>query len=156
MFQRNIWWKNIGIDNLNFRENIQSFYNYKLKLNYNTSFISVNDEDAFNFIQAKTSKEGKQFSYLLTENSHLPFMSNVEKPIFTHLFDIDNEINLSTEAKNQHKRITNFLVYVANHLDSSKFQSILIVGDHMPPFVKKGDRFFYSKEYVPYLIVSKQ
>ena len=155
MFQRNIWWKNIGIDNLNFRENIQSFYNYKLKLNYNTSFISVNDEDAFNFIQAKTSKEGKQFSYLLTENSHLPFMSNVEKPIFTHLFDIDNEINLSEEAKNQHKRISNFLFYVASHLDSNKFQNILIVGDHMPPFVKKNDRDFYNNQFVPYFIITK-
>ena len=155
MFQRYIWWKNIGIDNVYFRENIQSFYNYKLNLNYNTNFISVNDEDAFNFIQASTSNEGKQFSYLLTENSHLPFMSNIDKPIFAHLFDIDNEIYLSEEAKNQHKRIYNFLFYVASHLDSNKFQSILIVGDHMPPFVKKNDRKFYNTQFVPYCIVTK-
>jgi hypothetical protein len=156
MFQRNIWWKNIGIEDVYFRENIQALYNYKLKLNYSTSFISLNDEDAFNFIQAKASKEGKQFTYLLTVNSHLPFMSNVENPISSHLFDIDNEMNLSAEAINQHKRVSNFLIYVALHLDSSKFQSILIAGDHMPPFVKKGDRSFYNKDYVPYCIVSKQ
>jgi hypothetical protein len=155
MFQRNTWWKNIGVEEVYFRENVQALYNYKLKLNYNSSFNSLYDEDAFDFIQSKTSKERKHFSYFLTENGHLPFMSNVEKPIFSHLFDIDNEINLSAEAKNQHKRISNFLVYVASHLDSSKFQSILIVGDHMPPFVKKKDREFYNNHFVPYCIVTK-
>ena len=155
MFQRNKWWENIGIEDVYFRENIQALYNYELKLNYGNSFISLNDEDAFNFIQAKATKEGKQFSYLLTVNSHLPFMSNVEKPISSNLFDIDNEMNLSAEAKNQHKKISNFLIYVASHLDSSKFQSILIVGDHMPPFVKNKDREFYNNKFVPYCIVTK-
>jgi hypothetical protein len=155
MFQRNQWWKNIGIEDVYFRENIQALYNYKLKLYRGTSFISLNDEDAFNFIQAKATKQGKQFSYLLTVNSHLPFMLNVEKPISSYLFDIDNEMNLSVEAKNQHKKISNFLIHIASHLDSSKFQSILIVGDHMPPFVKKDDRSFYNNQYVPFCIVTK-
>lgn len=155
MFSRHIWWKNIGADEVYFREDLQLLYNFKLKLDYSTSFTSLKDEDAFEFIQTKTDKIGKQFSYLLTENGHLPFMSNVEKPIFSHLFDIDKESVLSEEARNQHKRVSNFLVYVAAHLDDKKFQKLLIVGDHMPPFIKNGDRSFYNNNFVPYCIVTK-
>ncbi len=155
MFLRNIWWKNIGVEEVFFRENVQALFNYKLKLNYNSSFISLNDEDAFDFIQSVTSNKRKSFSYFLTENGHLPFMSNIETPISSHLFNIENEGSLSQEAKNQHKRISNFLIYVASNLDFNKFQSILIVGDHMPPFVKKDDRKFYNNQFVPYCIVTK-
>jgi hypothetical protein len=154
MFERGIWWKNIGVDKVYFSGDVQ-FNNKKIKLNYDSPFISVNDEDSFDFLQNKTSNTSKQFSYLLTENSHLPFKGNPVSPIFTNFFDIDQEINLSTEAKNQSKRISNFLVYVARHLDSNKFQKLIIVGDHMPPFLIKGDRAFYSDQFVPYCIVTK-
>lgn len=155
MFKRYIWWKNIGVDDVYFREDLQKLSNYKLKLNYDTPFTSVNDEDVFDFIQAKTSKKSKKFVYFLTENGHLPFISNFEKPFSSRLFDIQKEASISEEAKNQHKRISNFLVYVASHLDSNKFQKILIVGDHMPPFLNKDDRNFYNNQFVPYCIVTK-
>ena len=155
MFERAFWWKNIGVDEIYFSEDVQAENNYQSKLNYDSPFVSVNDEEAFDFIQNKTATKGKQFVYFLTVNGHLPFTGNAAKPVFSRLFDIDKESVLSEEARNQHKRISNFLVYVATHLDSKKFQKVLIVGDHMPPFVKKDDRSFYNDQFVPYCIVNK-
>ncbi len=155
MFERATWWKNIGADEVFFSEDVQVESNFQSKLNYDSPFISVNDEDVFNFIQSKTATKGKQFVYFLTENAHLPFKGKLNKPMFSKKFDIDKEANLSEEAKNQSKRISNFLAYVATHLDPNKFQKILIVGDHMPPFVKKDDRAFYNDQFVPYCIVTR-
>ncbi len=155
MFERGSWWKNIGVNEVFFSEDVQSASNFQSKLNYESPFISVNDEDAFNFIQSKTATTGKQFVYFLTENAHLPFKGKLNKPMFSKFFDIDKEANLSQEAKNQSKRITNFLAYVAKHLDANKFQKLLIVGDHMPPFVKKNDRAFYNDQFVPYCIITR-
>lgn len=93
---------------------------------------------------------------MLTENSHLPFKGNLNKPLFSNIFDIDSEINLSDEAKNQGKRISIFLEYVASHIESSRFQKIIIVGDHMPPFARKQDRLFYNNKFVPYCIITKK
>jgi phosphoglycerol transferase MdoB-like AlkP superfamily enzyme len=155
MFERATWWKNIGADEVFFSEDVQVANNFQNKLNYESPFTSVNDEDAFNFIQSKTATKGNQFVYILTENAHLPFKGKLKKSMFIKYFDVDKEANLSDEAKNQNKRIMSFLAYVAIHLDPYKFQKLLIVGDHMPPFVKKSDRSFYSDQYVPYCIVTR-
>jgi hypothetical protein len=155
MFERRIWWKNIGVDEIYFREDLVTFYKFKLNLNHDTPFISLNDEDAFDFIQAKTANRGKQFSYFLTENGHLPIITTIENQNSSLLFDIDKESVLSKHGRNHLKRISNFLIYIASHLDSIKFQSIVIVGDHAPPFLKKEDRSFYNNKFVPYLIVTK-
>lgn len=155
MFERSTWWKNIGADDVYFKEDLQNSSNFKIDLNFDTPFISVNDEDAFDFIQEKARIGGKHFTYILTENSHLPFKSIVKIPTLDNLFNIDKEAVLSEEAKNQNKRITSFLIYIAKNLDSCKFQKILIVGDHIPPFFKKNDRSFYCNDHVPYLILTK-
>ena len=155
MFERATWWKNIGADEVFFSEDILLANNFKNKLNSESPFISVNDEDAFDFIQSKTVKSGKQFAYFLTVNSHLPFKGKLNKPNFSKYFDIDKETDFSEEAKNQNKKIMSFLVYVASHLDHNKFQKVLIVGDHMPPFVKKDDRAFYNNKFVPYCIITR-
>jgi hypothetical protein len=155
MFERPIWWRNIGADEVYFSEDLQLATNFQINLNYESPFTAVNDEDAFRFIQSKTSVKGKQFVYLLTENAHLPFKGKIDSPTSSKFFSVEKEPYLSEEAKNQNKRITNFLNYVAKNLDVYKFQKILIVGDHMPPFLNKNDREFYSDELVPYVIVTR-
>jgi phosphoglycerol transferase MdoB-like AlkP superfamily enzyme len=155
MFERATWWKNIDADEVFFSEDVQFAGNFQSNLNYETPFISVNDEDAFNFIQSKTTIYGKQFVYFLSENAHLPFKGKLNKSKYSKFFDIDTVANLSEEAKNQNKRIMSFLAYVATHLDSNKFQKVLIVGDHMPPFVKIEDRAFYNAQFVPYCILTR-
>jgi hypothetical protein len=155
MFERATWWKNINADEVFFSEDVQVETNFQSKLNYESPFISLNDEDAFDFIQSKTATKGKQFVYFLTENSHLPFKGTSNKTTASHFFDINKEANLSEEAKNQSKRIRDLLIHVATNLDPNKFQKLLIVGDHMPPFVKKNDRLFYNDKFVPYCIITR-
>ena len=153
MFERQLWWKNIGVENIYFSEDVQNELNFKKKLNYDTPFISVNDEDAFNYIQNKASKDKKEFLYLLTENGHLPFKGkNITSIIEGDFYPIKMG-GMSEEGINQHKRIWAFLNYVAENLNKNKIQKVLIVGDHMPPFTNKIDRAFYNDQYVPYLEV---
>lgn len=56
MFERSIWWKNIGADATYFLEDVQLANNYENKLNYDSPFVSLNDEEAFDFIQKKQKK----------------------------------------------------------------------------------------------------
>jgi phosphoglycerol transferase MdoB-like AlkP superfamily enzyme len=154
MFQRSIWWKNIGIDNFYFLGDLQLVSNFKSELNYDTPFGSLRDEDSFDYIQKITPSTGKQFVYMLTENTHLPFLGKISKPIFSNNFNIDKENYLSDEAKNQNKRLSNFFVYLANHIDYKKFQRVIFIGDHMPPFLNNADRKFYNNKLVPYCILT--
>ena len=153
--QRSIWWKNIGIDSVYFSTDIQEYNSFQNQLNFESPFTSVFDEDSFNFLQAITDPNLKQFTYFLTVNTHLNYKGIPKEPIISSFFDINKEVNLSQHAKYQNKRISNILTYIGLHLDSKKFQKILIIGDHMPPFDKDIDRNFYDEKYVPYLIISK-
>lgn len=155
MFERGNWWRNIGIDNIFFSSDVQFNNKFQNTLNYETPFISVNDEDAFNFIQDRTSNKIKQFTYLLTVNTHLVYKGIPKEPIVNNLFDISREPMLSDHAKKQNKRILNLLSYLALHIDPEKYQKILIVGDHMPPFEKERDRFFYDDKFVPFLFIER-
>ena len=153
MFERNLWWKNIGIDSAFF---LEDFIKNNLYLNYENSFTSLFDEEAFDAIQNKIKIGDKQFTYFLTVNSHLPFLGNPKIPIISKLFNIDSEINISEEAKNQNKRISNLLEHIAKNLNGHKIDKILIIGDHAPPFIDKSDKAFYSNKLVPYLLVYKK
>ncbi len=153
MFERDLWWKNIGIRSSYFMEDILLNKNYRLQLNYETPFTSCQDEDAFDFIQSKVGIQ-KVFGYLLCENSHLPFNGDFKDQEVPGIFR-KSSYSLSDEAINQLIRIKEFLGYLAKNLDKSKWSKVLIVGDHMPPYVRKTDRDFYSDEQVPYLLIEQ-
>ena len=151
MFERQLWWKNVGIENIYFSEDVQKELNFKKKLNYDTPFISANDEDAFDYIQNKVSKDKKVFLYFLTENGHLPFKGFTKETIVNENVYLKKMGSMSEEGKNQHKRIWGFLKYVAKKLNQNKIQKVVIIGDHMPPFVNKIDRAYYNDKYVPFV-----
>ncbi|MEI7831260.1 MAG: hypothetical protein WCI31_15890 [Prolixibacteraceae bacterium] len=153
MFERNIWWRNIEIENAFFEEDLIIKNNFKLKLNFDTPFASVNDEDAFDYIQSVDMHHGKYFAYLLTENTHLSFNGSYKDMYPFKNYAIKDE-QLSDECKNQVIRLKNLLGYFANNLDSTKWKKILIVGDHMPPYLSKAERSFYNDKFVPYCLVS--
>jgi hypothetical protein len=153
MFERDLWWKNIGIRSSYFMEDILLNKNYRLQLNYETPFTSCQDEDAFDFIQSKVGIQ-KVFGYLLCENSHLPFNGDFKNQEVSGYFR-KSPNSLSNECINQLIRIKKFLGYVAKNLDKTKWNKVLIVGDHMPPYVRKTDRDFYSDEQVPYLLIEQ-
>jgi len=153
MFERSIWWKNLGIKEIFFSENLQERYAYKLKLNKETPFPSIQDETTFDFLQS-ISKAKKKFAYLLTENSHIPYnISDLNNKKKIRLLSKDYE-DLK-ELNEQLNRIIIFLTHVANNLDSNKYDKLLIVGDHMPPFNSKSTRLLYNNKFVPYCLVYK-
>jgi hypothetical protein len=151
MFQRNIWWKNIGIDTSFFMEDVVKAKNIQIKdLNSDTPFLSINDEEALAFLAA-IPKETQRFDYFLSENSHLPFFQSYESAF---KFSFGNE--LSKESAAQLSRILELLVFVIEDPVTKRWEKILVVGDHMPPFSRTSDRNFYSFDRVPYFILDKR
>ena len=59
------------------------------------------------------------------------------------------------EAKYQLIHIKNFIIYVARHLAVNKWDKVVIISDHIPPFYTKQERNFYKQDVVPYLIIKK-
>jgi hypothetical protein len=156
MFNRSVWWKNIGIKNEYFKENyVKENLNKKIIIDDDGPFASITDVDMFNFMQLKIqNKNKKSFSYFLTENSHLPFKKVVNDNYPTQNLNF-NALPLSEEAKNQLKYIKNLLTIILQNLDTNKWQKVLIMGDHNPPYLNKNDRNFYSGKMVPYVLIYK-
>lgn len=152
MFQRNIWWKNIGIESVFFLDEV--VHKEKLtssQMNYSTPFPSLNDEDAFLFISCVQDKK-KKFSYFLTVNTHLPNRARVSNE---NLFIDWSDLQMSDDVQNQLNRIVELITFFAKEGEKENWSKIFIVGDHMPPFSKEGDRNFYSKKEVPHLTLSR-
>ena len=156
MFNRSVWWKNIGIKNEYFKEDyLKPNSNKKIVIDEDGPFASITDIDMFNFMQIKTQNKNKKvFSYLLTENSHLPFKKIIHDNYPTNNFNF-NKLALSEEAKNQLKYIKNLITVIIQNLDTNKWQKVLIMGDHNPPYLNKNDRNFYSGNKVPYVLIYK-
>jgi hypothetical protein len=155
MFERSIWWKNIGADSVIFMENVidrKELTNDHL--NYSTPFISLNDEDAFEALNGIADSTKKIFAYFLTENTHLPFHSKNTIPVNNKIIDFKDQ--LSDEANQQIIKIQEQLLFFLGTINKDTWPEVLIIGDHMPPFVKESDRLFYSESSVPYIILSKR
>jgi len=124
MFERNLWWKNIGINEFFFKESIQQKNSYKLKLNTESPFHSIKDEETFDFLQKESKINSKNFAYLLTVNTHLPFdikkLKNKEK---INIFSSTLE-NLK-EPNGHLVRIINFLSIVAKNLEPFEVEKYL-------------------------------
>ena len=75
MFNRSIWWRNVGIKNAFFKETfLKDNASKKVQLDDDGPFTSIADVAMFKYMESETNnKNNKIFSYLLTENSHLPF-----------------------------------------------------------------------------------
>ena len=156
MFNRKIWWYNIGVQNEYFKESyIQDNGNKKIKIVEESPFPSVDDQDMFNYMLLKTKDHIKVFSYLLTENTHLPFKLNVieNEPVLK--FKIES-LPISNEAQNQLKLIKNTVSSFIQKLDTNRWNKIIIMGDHNPPYLDIRDRNYYSFKEVPYILIYKK
>ena len=156
MFNRSIWWRNVGIKNAFFKESfLKDNANKKVQLDDDGPFTSITDVAMFKYMESKTNnKNNKIFSYLLTENSHLPFKKIIKDNYPTKNLNF-NTLPISEEAKNQLKYIKNLLTEIINNVDSSKWNKILFIGDHNPPYLNKINRNYYSDKMVPYVLIYK-
>ena len=134
---------------------IQDNGNKKIKIVEESPFPSVDDQDMFNYMLLKTKDHIKVFSYLLTENTHLPFKLNVieNEPVLK--FKIES-LPISNEAQNQLKLIKNTVSSFIQKLDTNRWNKIIIMGDHNPPYLDIRDRNYYSFKEVPYILIYKK
>jgi phosphoglycerol transferase MdoB-like AlkP superfamily enzyme len=155
MFAREVWWPNIGMQDVYFRDDyIKEHLNEPNSIQGDAPFPAIKDELMLDYLLSKTKGPQKEFTYFLTVNSHLPFRHKT-KSLYPILTIAINSLDLSDEAKNQLMLIQEQLVYFIEQLAKSKYQRIIIMGDHMPPFMNITDRYFYSSKLVPYLYLSK-
>ena len=155
MFAREIWWKNVGLNHIFFRDDvISSSFIDDDKLDRGTPFLSAKDEFLFDFMLKKTDSISHKFVYLLTVNSHLPFAGNFEQSDAGKKIGIAS-LPLSQEAKSQLSFILNQLFYFISKIDDNKWDDVLFVGDHIPPYLIARDRSFFSAKQVPYLFLSR-
>lgn len=116
-----------------------SFFSKFAAPNYNNHYVSVNDEAVFDYAFNVLKENKKQFVYVLTINTHLPFRVNKEE----------------NELESQYVRIHEQLEYLFKLLIINDIDKIIIVGDHSPPFIKSEERAQYSQGLVPALIIEK-
>ena len=156
MFLRSIWWKNLGIQHLFFRDQylIENISIKEEDLGEASYFPSVKDQIFFDYVLNKTKNAPKKFVYFLTLNSHIPYKTVGKYHDPTNLFDI-SKMEISDQARSQLIHIKNLLEYFSQKIESNEWDKILIVGDHMPPFLTLQDRAFYEDGKVPYLLITK-
>ena len=157
MFLRSIWWKNLGIQNLYFREQylLENSTNANVVNGEAYYFPSVKDEIFFDYVLNKTKKTQKKFVYFLTVNSHIPYNAIGKDHGPMNQFDV-SKMDITSQAKNQLIHIKNLLEYFSQKIEPKDWNKILIVGDHTPPFLIKKDRNFYVDGKAPYLLITKR
>ncbi len=155
MFARSTWWPNIGMQNVYFRENyLAEHLNEPNSIQEESPFPAIKDELMFDYLLNKTRGPQKEFAYFLTVNSHLPFRYKTAT-IYPTLTNQINNLQISDEAKSQLMFIYEQLYYYIDKLAKSKFKRIIIMGDHVPPYININDRHFYNDQNVPYLYLRK-
>ena len=121
-------------------------------LNYNNHYEAVNDEVVFDYGIQNAFSHPKSFTYLLTINTHLPFNGAINNKI-------TNEAEIKAlptkESLGQYCRLKEQFKSIALLLEKYPIDKLVIVGDHPAPFVNTNERDFYSKKWVPAIIIKK-
>ena len=121
-------------------------------LNYNNHYEAVNDEVVFDYGIQNAFSHPKSFTYLLTINTHLPFNGAINNKI-------TNEAEIKAlptkESLGQYCRLKEQFKAIALLLEKYPIDKLVIVGDHPAPFVNTNERDFYSKKWVPAIIIKK-
>jgi hypothetical protein len=116
----------------------------KINENNNNHYQAVNDETVFDYGFRSASAHPKTFTYILTINTHLPFVSEKAS---TYKFPTD-------EAAKQYKRLQEQFAHLSYLLQKFPIDKLIIVGDHPPPFLIKNVRNLYDDNMVPALIIT--
>ncbi len=156
MFSRSIWWKNLGTKALYFRDNyLKDYPNDHQNIVNESHFPAIKDEAFFDYINNITKNSSKKYVYYLTVNSHLPYQQIIVDLNLDSSLDL-KKLKLVNEAKYQLIHIKNFINYVAHNISINKWDKVVIVGDHTPPFYTKQERSFYKVGVVPYMVIRKE
>jgi hypothetical protein len=154
MFARTIWWYNVGLDHIYFMDEIlASKIGNNKQLDGSTPFPSIKDEQMFDFMVQQTGQSKRKFVYFLTVNTHLPFTQSIGD-LPGEIFSEISKMPVSTEAKNQMKKVAIELLYFIDAIKPEDWDDILFVGDHIPPYLRDTDRKYFNPTFVPYLFLT--
>lgn len=128
LYERFTLYKKLGFEEQYFHEH---FLNKKKCI----PFHGVCDSELFDFVAEKFKTNEKLFLYWMTLTSHIPYH---KKDIFNHRFNCEKfEIPTNGEICRNLKLHTQFFDQLAEltKKDEMKGVEVMIVGDHMPPFM---------------------
>lgn len=149
MFDRSKWWPTIGLKSRFFAEQlIQS------DRVCGEAFPGACDEYLIDKA-VKQADQPKQFTYVLTLNTHLPLVS---KSIPMDLLKLCRDTSTSESACQLNAQLGAVLSQVSISLANvAQPFLVAVVGDHAPPFNVIADRLSFSSNNVPlYLLTPKE
>jgi len=144
----------------------QDFKDYKyfhdsLKYNsiFNNQYQSVLDEQVFGYLFENTKKSTKNFSYCLSINTHLPFhLTRRQRKDPNYITFAKQNANKFPDEKvlQRYYRMKQELATIASLIDKTDVDKVLIVGDHVPPYLFKIERDLFYPNIVPAILIEKR
>ena len=131
----------------------------KLKTIFNNQYQSVLDEEVFAYIFENLKKSTKNFTYCLSINTHLPFHLTKEQKDDTDFIkfrEIYKNKFPNEEVLGMYYRMNKELISIANLINKSDVDKVLIIGDHAPPYIFKNERNLFASNYVPAILIEKR
>jgi len=147
-FNRDHWWKNIGFEELYFFNDLK-----KLKNKCGSFLVGKCDSEMIKEVFEKANTK-KGFYYLLTLNTHYPYMPNINDDIFIKKCLSQNIEDAVCSLVQIYRH--NLKIILEEFKNSDKKIKIIITGDHKPPFLKKEEIIFFTKNEVPNIILEKK
>ena len=126
---------------------------------YETAYLCIKDEVAFDSLCSIVKNKSKSFSYFLTTNTHLPFYLDMKTSDTTGLAATKSRFvsaMKTEETFEQYFRFIQFFKHAAKKIKENGFEKIVLVGDHRPPVMGKELLDLYIEERVPYIIIEKK
>lgn len=126
---------------------------------YYNHYTSVDDRDMFSWLFDFTEKNERVFSYCLTINTHLPFHFNQIQENDSSFYHFKQKYIRhfpSHQTLIRYYRLTQELNFLSELIRKSNIDKILIIGDHIPPFIFKEERNLFLPKYVPAIIIEKK
>ncbi|WCL53660.1 sulfatase-like hydrolase/transferase [Gimibacter soli] len=153
MFDRTEWYPLVGFDRMVFAEDLQ---NQQLK-ECKGILVGLCDIPLLETrIAEELQGEGRKMVYFLTLTSHLPFVAHE----YGEPFDCEGEDRAIADfqACQQANYLNGLMGRVAALIASTgpELDSVLIVGDHRPPFIKRDAKEMFRVDTVPYFYLTRK
>lgn len=138
-----------------------TFFHDSLKLPtlFNNQYRSVSDESVFAYIFDNLKKSSKNFTYCLSINTHLPFhltRNQKKDPAFIKFTTVYKDKFPDKEVLERYYRMSQELASIANLINKSDVDKVLIIGDHTPPYLFKVERNLFAPNLVPAILIEKR
>lgn len=152
MFERNIWYRNIGFEQTAFREKLFAAGAHEC----GGLFIGACDRDVPAILAAKLkAARTPQFVYWLTLNSHLPVPADAGLHTDHCRSDVPAVVAGSAMICRQFIIWDELMDALGKQLTDPAFPKtdILLVGDHMPPYLLRAEREQFDPMQVPWVLL---